>query len=400
MDEKTKKSLGNPDQWYEDAISQYKGSSFYDTLKTNPYLVGNNAEFSPTLLQSLGELFGDSSARDRYYADLRSKANEWYSQQIEAMRQQDYNSAPSQVNQMRVAGLNPDLQDVQPGSAAENDQPIGNGPQMSSEDSISAFANLTLQAYSFASGFAKDMLSFKSLSSEIEGKDIENGNKILPLVEDFFRSSISRPYKDESGSWVFPDLSYDKLDSFASRAFNSRLSRNRFKASVSNAWSSAKHRFIQYGALKDEEQAITAMSDALGVNLSRGWTGNDVSEHDPIIFVSKELADLRLKVEKMSLEDKYSSDSFHKNVTDRLDPSLAADAQNKGNELSVAASESGLKRKKVDDIVNDTLLSIISGLQSEARQPGLDGLLSKGLLMFYSMFGLNVSVPGLSFGTR
>ena len=50
-------------------------------------------------------------------------------------------------------------------------------------------------------------------------------------------------------------------------------------------------------------------------------------------------------------------------------------------------------------MVNSTLLSIISSLSKASQEPGITGVLAKGMLLYYSAFGLSLpSLPAVSIG--
>ena len=66
------------DEYYLDFIKQYENDPMYSELLNNPYLIQNNADFSPNALQSIGEFFGDTSARDSYRANLISQRNQHF----------------------------------------------------------------------------------------------------------------------------------------------------------------------------------------------------------------------------------------------------------------------------------------------------------------------------------
>ena len=122
---------------YLDSIDKYKGTSYYDTLYSNPYLVGRSKGYTPTALESIGDValhlgtlglsgstFSDSG-RKRYLEELQQNSNVYLNEQLDKMRQEEYNSAPAAAARERQAGLNPDLTGgVQAGNAAENDQPL------------------------------------------------------------------------------------------------------------------------------------------------------------------------------------------------------------------------------------------------------------------------------------
>lgn len=402
------KPSSDPDQWYYDLIEQYKGTDFYDTLKSNPYLVGNNAAFSPNLFQSIGEgLFGDTSARDRYYGDLRSRANEFLTQKIDEMRQQDYNSASSQVNQMRAAGLNPDLQDVQPGSAAENDQPIGNGPQMSDESSVqqalSGFASLTMSAYSFASGFAKDMFSFQQMKNAIDNQDIEIYDKVRSSVRDFIRDSAIRPHFDaNTGNWTIDRQDDGVVEAFADTAFRSKRARKLFTDEYFRAYSSARNELARITDVNDAEGAVKALNFAIADNQAYGYYYNNSPSsavQQPIVLVAKELQSLRKDLLQIQTQYSFDKAAYDDDVVTRLDAGSAASAINEGNKASSANYENAQIKAKIDSVVNKNLENIISKLESMSNRPGLPGVLAQGMLLYYSAFGLQLpSLPSVSIG--
>ena len=122
-------NLFQEDAWYWDAIEKYKGTSWYERLAANPNLRLRAPYYSPNFGDNVGlELFGDSSPWDNYYGEFRQKANDYLSEMVNQMGQQDYDSATGQVAREKLAGINPDIsggQGISPGSASENDQPFG-----------------------------------------------------------------------------------------------------------------------------------------------------------------------------------------------------------------------------------------------------------------------------------
>ena len=121
------KSSGSPDSNYLASIEKYRSEAWYDRLLENPWLASKQADFTPSFWQSIGEAFGDESARNNYYAQLAQNSSQWLSDTLAQYHQQDYDSASAQAMRERAAGLNPDINgQITPGSAAENDQPLSN----------------------------------------------------------------------------------------------------------------------------------------------------------------------------------------------------------------------------------------------------------------------------------
>lgn len=405
--------IGASDDSYNEYISQFKNSPFFNQLSNNPYLVGNNNEFVPNFWQNIGENWlDDFSARNQYYGNLVNQRNQYLSEILGQMRQQDYDSASSQVEREKIAGLNPDLNggsSISPGASAENDQPQGQymyPSDASSREVVAGFADLTMKAYSFASGFAKDMFTFKALQQSITEKDTENTSKMASLVRDFIRDTAKKPYYDDQNKhWVFDNgVDSDYLNSYARQMFRSRVDRKKFVSQYMHSVSSARSLLQGYTDKADLQGAITALNDSIGVNLSRGYDyTSSLSGQDPVIMVSKELSNMRLSVEKAQLSAAYTSSNFHKKVLDNTSAELQGKATDSQNQAVIDNNRALESKRKVDAIVNGTLHSIIDKLSKASEDTGIYGALAKGMLLYYSAFGLSLpSLPSINmdFGTK
>lgn len=393
---------------YLEHIKQYEKSPFYQQLVDNPYLHSKNSPFEPSFFQQLGEsFFGDYSARAEYYGNLDNQRNQYLTEILGQMRQQDYDSAPAQLERMKLAGQNPDLNggsSISPGSSAENDQPAGayHYPQQASAaEIVGGFADLTMKAYSFASGFAKDMLSFQSMEQAITKEESENASRISSLVREFIRDTARRPYFDkDSNRWVFSsDVSFQNLEDFANNFFRSRSDRRKFVHQYGRAFDSAQSMLSRFTDIADAEKAVKAVNDALGTNLSMGYDYDFRSPtiQDPVVMISKELGSMSLALRKAELSHAYTTHNFHKKVLNNSDPVLQGEATNATNQNIVDTNEALKSKRKVDKIVNDTLHTIISKLAESANEGGIGGALSKGLLLYYSTFGLTLpSLPSIN----
>lgn len=176
------------DDDYLAEIEKYKGTRFYDYLLTNPWLAGNQADFSPNFWQGLSEeYFSDFSQRDSYYASLRSQRSQWLSDALEKFRQEDYNSASSQAERERAAGINPDLAgNITPGDAAENDQPMSdiempNKPGGSVAEQI---GSMSLNFVSQIIGMADSVIGMSRGMNDIVHQELSNNDTARKFVLD------------------------------------------------------------------------------------------------------------------------------------------------------------------------------------------------------------------------
>lgn len=189
------------DDDYLNSISQYKDKSWYDRLLENPFMASKVDEFSPTFWQEVGEnLLGDTSARDNYYAQISSQREQWLSDMLQQLHQQDYDSPVEQVQREKLAGLNPDLNgNITPGSAAENDQPINPVGFPMGSDTGDVVRTIGSTAMSFCTnlvGMAQSFQSLKLGNLDLESKEISNNVSARDFVlnqiagTSFFNSEI------------------------------------------------------------------------------------------------------------------------------------------------------------------------------------------------------------------
>lgn len=404
--------ITNGDAWlrkkkddYRELIKEYEGTEYYDYLWNNPYAPWKVPSFSPNLGQSILMSFGDTSGEDKYNADNLQRMHEWIANTVEQYRQQKYNSPSNQASLERQGGLNPDLTGISGvGSAAENDQPsYGSAPDMGHEEglrSIQGFAGMCMQAYSFASGIAKDVLTLNDLSANIAGKDADTSSKILPLIEDFYKSRVGLPkFNKDTKQFEFPDLALDSLDSYANDHFQSRALRKKFISGVKNGFASAKHAFISRGIITDAEIARKSMSDSLGLNIGYGMDYSANEDSNPMIIVSTELGKAMKNIQKISLSEQYNTSKFHSDYYSKADGSGSAQAFNDTNKQVSEAYESSKSERKVEKVLNDSLETIISKLSSTASEGGLAGALSQGFLLYFSAMRANMipQLPSIGF---
>lgn len=183
------------DKWYWDAIAQYKGTSWYDQLAANPYLVENNAAFyNDSWRDFLWQAFGNNDAERNYYGTLRNQANQYMSDIVAQMRQQEYDSAVSQVERERSAGINPDIsggQSITPGAAAENDQPAGAFPEVSTAPAFSQVAEYGLNFVTSVFGMVEGIQGMVGNQGRIAAQDIANHTSVMGFVQDELLNSLS-----------------------------------------------------------------------------------------------------------------------------------------------------------------------------------------------------------------
>lgn len=183
------------DDDYMSYISQWQNEDWYDKLLENPWLWSKQGEFSPNLLQQLAESFGDTSAADNYFNQMRSNQYQWLADTLAQYHQQDYEAAPNQAQLTKLAGINPALGGIAQSPAAENDQPIQEGPASGygSEEAITGIANFGINLVTSIMSFAQGIQAFQANSLSNDRSLLDLHNTAFDLVAKELENTISVP---------------------------------------------------------------------------------------------------------------------------------------------------------------------------------------------------------------
>lgn len=406
-DKSGSKKFDYSDYAYLHEIEQYKNKPYYDNLLTNPWLWSKQGSFEPSILDKVRQALGDYSTEQNYYNSIVSNREQWLAEFLENMRQQEYNSASSQVAQLKQAGLNPDLSgNVSAGGASENDQPLLANPQFGGDSSqiVSSLGSFFFNAFQLASGFAKDMVSLKSLHNQVVSQDIDIQNKLSSSVTDFLRSSIGDVvYNSDTKSFELPSIDPSRIERYAKSTFKSRSLRKRFVKEAFNSYNSAKHRFSVYGAVSDMHEAKQRLSNLIGYE--HGVFGEGYSSHDldPLVKISSRLSKLSTEVEE--LQKNYQKDYYSSVNADSK--ASAENAQNKYNkdyyssasgstagEAFNESNKSNSYQSQINKVINETMSKILSDLRKSSEGDTADAYLSKALLLLVASQQLNM-IPKL-----
>lgn len=390
------------DALYLASIEQYKGQSWYDRLLENPWLGSKQLAFKPNFWQQIGESVGDVSARQSYYQDIASKRNQWLSDTLAQYHQQDYDSANSQVERERAAGLNPDLNgNITAGSAAENDQPLqpSGMPQDSVfPDVLNVGVSMVSTAVNLASAFqgiasthldnALKSMKLKEGFKESAWKTIgESLTETLTGLEDY--SSVDN---DDDGSLIVSKLGdsmpevfqiiSDRIDSMPYSASEKRKLKRIFPRMIRDKNGAPT---MDYKKLVSDKLASLKESRTRNFKAS-GMPGADETDPAAANFMAKNvflrINPLLLKVQELELQikEQYSEKAIEEGVA-----ANQAISENEGYKLKSAVNE-------VRNQIASTFKDIGDALMKDPDIPtfwkmAIQGALSSGQLMLYSKLG-------------
>lgn len=405
---------------YLDSIEQYRGTSYYDTLYNNPYLRGRNNPYTPTGLESLGDTILDvatfgavghpfsSGSEARYYQDLDSQSNQFLTEQVDKMRQEDYDSASSQAARLRAAGQNPDLTGgVTAGAAAENDQP--QAPVGMPADQDSSILQAASVPFSLVSGMIDLYKSFQGIeAANLNNIAIELANN--DNAKNFVLDSLAQAFID-TGKDDLDLTDVENLIETASKADYSGYSRGlrkviqRMYKTYSN---DAKHHNKMPLGLEKR------IAELRGIATRENWSAGNIQANplysddfnELVTGLYTTFGNLPNVLTSMQLHAGIAEESYNAEYYGALDSSAAARATNSANELSEASNKHQKSivdgYKAIDQIFKDSEDKLLEFANSGKKFSffGLLGLMLLPTLKAQVFQGIRVNLPSLNITHR
>lgn len=201
----TTKQFDYSEDDYLASIEQYRGTDFYDQLLNNPYLTDANSYAADWWQSNVAEgLFGDTSRRENWYAEMARNRDEYKAEILKKMSEAQHNSTAAQVARDQQAGLNPDLTGVssagQIQAAPQDENPPGAPEPMDASGPLSAVG-------SFATTLFESVMKFGSWIQGLRSAGLDNDLKELDLFTKF--NDVVPKTDVEGEEYRLPKLSPD-----------------------------------------------------------------------------------------------------------------------------------------------------------------------------------------------
>lgn len=221
-------AAGNTEQ-VADWLSQ-QGDIWAQKVAANPALGIN---YKQSWWQRLGSSLGFRTGYDKFLEQQQSASKQYIADLLDQYYQQEFNKPASQVEQMRQAGLNPDLLgtgDVSqaPKAATDNDgmdpSAFEGGTAGEAVNVISTIGSQISSAMSTLQSAIGSAFNFQGLAEDLRSKKVANGNGLLGLA-----SSLLGKYSpatlgftdDDSAGWS--DIMNDSIDPSTKRVIMRNL---------------------------------------------------------------------------------------------------------------------------------------------------------------------------------
>lgn len=190
---------------YMSGIEQYRGTEWYDQLAANPYLTDENSFQADWWTANIAEgLFGDTSKRENWYAEMARNRDEYKAEILKKMQEAKHNSTAAQVQRDQAAGLNPDLTGVseagQMSAAPQDENPPGAPEFAPMSENLAAAGQIGTLAMNIFNG----IFDFGRMIQQFRSAGLDNDLKELQV----FKEGINVVNDSDTGAepFLFPDI--------------------------------------------------------------------------------------------------------------------------------------------------------------------------------------------------
>lgn len=337
----------------------------------NPYA---NFDYRHTWWQKLWEGLGFRSKFDEYRDSMALNAREYEAQLAEKAHNEEYDSALSQVERQRAAGINPDIAGSVDAGGSSGMEPDPNAPispgYNDPEPIIKGFANTVMGIFTSAFGFAKDALSLQQMKNAVDSGNIENTLSLFNLGYKTAVSYIPQTYPGENSDWVnqSSDLAFQQMSPLLSRR-QQRMFRNQLNA----LYGSAPIQAEQWDSwLKNARGKI----DTLTQYQSSFWgDGSD----EVIASAAQTIAKYTDKFIRENARAQSEGAQNQAEFNEQFDPSLSAQVENTTNKRNLEGSS-------IDAILNEALNEIMKDLRDRSESGKRGHQFASAALLLFSLF--------------
>lgn len=377
--------------YYNPVIKSPSSSSVLSSVQ-NPY-EGLNYQVSPW--QSLMSSFGIRTQADAWQENMAMNAAEWNSAMQMKLRDEKYNSPINQVERMRAAGLNPDIDggsSISSGEAAAMPEDPSTPMQTTSDaDSLNGVLNGCMSAFSTALGLVGSAQGFV-------GKHLQNVLGAITNEKEFADYAMGI-----SGSLLPPSPTPDGVLNFdwksaalnnAEKFANLQLPKNMRKKFIDfqeQYWTSARGQYKSYDEFANAVRSRKSWAEDKSVLYTELGDSILLDIFEPFAIRAEQLIEQSQKTElaegKAAAAGAQTEEAYQK----ELNGSLMGEAQNVSNKNVVESKGS-------ESIINEAIHDVLQRLKISSKEGGLKGALASiamaliSGMYLYSASGIHPSV--------
>lgn len=383
------------------------GPQYQSLLDANPY---RGQTYTRTPWQNVLSALGFRTQADAWEENMRVQAAEYDASIAQKAYDESYNTPSMQVERMRAAGLNPDLDggsSINPGEAA----PLGQDPSTPMQSTgaegtfgeavgtLSQIANMVLGGFSQGIGLVQTLQGVHANRLQNFLLGIQGEDAFQQFVESQWKNFLPDFPTDEvmMNGWDWKQEAQRNAAKFARGNLPKKL-QNKFISSIERFWSNGPKQGQAYGEWLNEVRNMKNYSIESQTFFSQI---PDVLEDitGPLAAAMQEITNKELKARQSSADaadavakaDQAKAED-DKTYYDTFDSKMQAEAENKTNENEKT-------EQSMMVTLNGTLDTMVQNLKRTSSKGGFEGTIAQIALVFTAFARLwlaNQGAPNFS----
>lgn len=369
--------------------SNLTGTDFTALAAANPYSGAADLYNKSSWQTFVSDWLGQRTEADAWKENMAIQEREYNAALLQKQHDEEYNDPTNQVNRLRKAGLNPDLNagSVDPGTPGDMGTDMSTPMQSSGSplEDLSNVGNMLLTAVTSAVGLSGDLLSLGQLRESVASQKIGNAGDILKLAQESVLGSLPANLSSDPEGRATQISNAGALVVESVGSMLPRKYRRRFKQNVSRFYTTLPTTMQEY---EMRSKRASDRLDYVRKTASRFYDDQDEvmkDINDEMIKLFDELASTSAQnavraagVESGSLSVQEKRNTKEGEYLDAVDGALAGAAENAGNQLDIQTS-------KMTKEINDSMSSIVHRLNVEAKK---GNVLAESVLLIFNVLRL------------
>lgn len=338
----------------------------------NPY---RGRSYAKSPWQGILTTLGFRTQADAWEENMATQAAEYDAAILQKQYDEEYNLPINQVARMRAAGLNPDIDGgsgIDSGSAAPMPEDPSTPMQATSDaDSVMPIVNGVLGAFSTAVGIVGTLQNVQKMAIGNEA-DFASFAKSV--------SGMLLPDSPEGDAGMMNDFDWraqaiKNAESFAGKTLPKRM-RQKFIDFQTQFWDSAVGKYNSYDEFK---KYVTSTRDYYTESQTMWSPFMNVLKEitEPIASMNEQIYKQSQKTQLAEGEAAEAAANTEESYQQALDGSLMGESQNEANELAKTTAQN-------NQVVQNTIHQITTGLEKASKKGGMEGALASIALVLIS----------------
>lgn len=384
-----------PESVHSVSVAPEIGAKYQQLIDANPY---RNVDYTMSPWQKLLSKLGFRTGADAWKENMTVQANEYDASILQKAYNENYESPTSQVQRMRAAGLNPDIDggsSISSGEASPMPEDPSTPMMSQGEESVvMSVANGVMSSLSTALGLVQSgqgifrnrlQNSILGIEEEQNFNNLAGGMSLMMLPEsvhpdgiqnyDWKQAAIANAEKYARAH--LPKNMQDKFIAYQERYFNSAPGEGETMEAFKDRISSTKGMYLEENTFWSE------LSEVMNPIY------NDLGDMAEKIYRQRQKADLK-EAESIEIGSQASIAGSQTEIAyqNELDGKLMAEAQNAQNKAE-AEHESTMA------VLNENVNRIVQHLKEASKDGGIKGGFASFALMGITAIQLWISSVGM-----